>query len=228
MANNFAKLWAQKLLNRNAIRRAQAEIQNTGRALPCKVEAISGSILTVSFNVSPWILPKIKIPKAESPWIRMPTQIGDKGIVVPADQYIGSVSGLGNDLDSTPGNLSSLIFLPVSNAQSPPIDPDAAQIEGPNGAIIQTSDGAAKATVSPTGVKATFGSAVCDLSSSSSKVSFGAISVIVDASGVTVIAGGVPIKFTASGLNINGVDYLAHTHLYTPGSGTPTQTGAAQ
>ncbi len=241
MANNFSKLWIQKLLNSNAIRRAQEEIQSTGRALPCTVTAITGAIVTVEFAMDPWTLPPISIPKAESPWIRMPTQVGDKGVAFPSDRYIGSLSGLGLDLNSPPGNLSSLIFVPVSNAKSNPIDPNAAQIEGPNGAIIRTSDGKSEIKVSPTGIESTFEKATCTLSSSAANLtfdtascdlngtnatlSFGATSVVVDASGVTIVAGGVPIKFTSSGLSVNGVDYLTHEHLYTPGTGTPTNTG---
>lgn len=241
MANNFSKLWIQKLLNSNSILRAQEEIQSTGRALPCTVTAVTGSIVTVSFGSKIWTIPDVDIPKAESPWSRMSTQVGDKGIVLPADRYIGSLSGLGSDLDSAPGNLSSLIFLPVSNATSNPDDPDASQLMGPNGAIIRTEDGTAVVKVSKTGIVSTFGNASSTLDATTSRVdfdqascamtatnatlSFGAVSVEVDASGVTINAGGVPIKFTSAGLSVNGVDYLTHQHLYTPGTGTPTNTG---
>src|ERR1700730_3807475 len=143
MADNFAKLWLQKAQNQLAINRASQEIQKQGRALPCRVTAVTGSIVTVEFEMdtSPWTLPPITIPKAESPWIRMPTQVGDTGLTMPADVYLGGISGLGGGTGSFTrrGNLSALVFVPVSNGDSPPDDPNAAQVCGPNGARIRTT-----------------------------------------------------------------------------------------
>jgi len=159
MSDDFSKLWIQQNLNQNAIRRASEAIQRTGRALPCKVTAVSGSIVTVEFEVdsTPWTLPQITIPKAESPYFRMPTQIGDLGITIPCDVYLGGISGLGGGTANMnpAANLSALMFMPVSNKNSPPIDPNAAQIEGPNGVIAQTSDGANSVKVSSAGVALT-------------------------------------------------------------------------
>lgn len=225
MSNNYAKLWVQKLLNHNAVRRAQEEIQSAGQPLPCTVTAVAGSIVTVEFSSKTWTLPKIAIPKAESPWIRMPTQIGDKGIAFPVGQYIGLLSGLGSDLDAPPGNLSSLVFMPVSNATSNPDDPDAAQLMGPNGAIIRTEDGTSEIKVSKTGIVSTFSQAESSLSSTSASVKFGANSMVADSSGVTLMAGSFYIKVTSTGLSINGKDYFSHDHEYTPGTGTPIPTG---
>ncbi|MDE2104415.1 MAG: hypothetical protein KGL39_44665, partial [Patescibacteria group bacterium] len=118
MADNFAKLWLQKQFNRNAIRRAQEAIQSTGNALPCHVVKVSGSIVTVAFdvNATPWTLPQVTIPKAESSWIRMPTQVGDKGVTMPADAYLGPTAGFSTGVSdlTQPGNLSALVFVPVS------------------------------------------------------------------------------------------------------------------
>ncbi len=152
MADNYSKLWIQKTLNEAAINRVNEIIQSTGNALPCSVVGVSGSIVTVQFQVdaAPWTLPTISIPKAESPWIRMPTQIGDLGMTIPADVYLGAISGLGltvPKIDVRPGNLSALVFVPISNKNSPPIDQNAAQIEGPNGAIIRTTQGTTSSIV---------------------------------------------------------------------------------
>jgi hypothetical protein len=188
MADNYAKLWVQRSANQLAINRAQQAIANTGRALPCRVVSVSGSIVTVAFevNAAPFTLPNITIPKAESPWIRMPTQVGDKGVTMPADAYLGGVSGLGGGVANMtrPGNLSALVFVPVSNASSGPIDPDAAQIQGPNGAIIQTTTG-------------TTSSIVTDQNGTT--VTFGSVSLVVNASGVTMTAGGQTFTWGASG-----------------------------
>ena len=90
MADDFTKLWLQSAHNDLAINRAQEEIKRQGRALSCRVVAVIGAVVTVAFEVdaSPWTIPQITIPKAESPWVRMPTQVGDFGYTQPADAYL--------------------------------------------------------------------------------------------------------------------------------------------
>lgn len=212
MAENYAKLAVQKNANQLAINRAQQAIQNTGRALPCRVVKVTGATVTVAFelNSAPWTLPQITIPKAESPWIRMPTQVGDKGITMPGDAYLGGVSGLGGGTATLarPGNLSALVFVPVSNKGSAPIDQNAAQIEGPNGAIVQTSDGTSSTVVNMESVTLTFGTT----------------SLVLNASGITMTFGSQTIVLNGSGLSINGDSYENHTHGYFPGTGSKVQT----
>ncbi len=184
MPSQFSKLWIQDAQNRTAIERAGRAIQALGRALPCQVVAVSGSIVTVAFQLnSPWTIPQVKIPKAESPWIRMPTQIGDLGVTMPADAYLSGISGLGGGVADTvqPGNLSALVFVPVSNASNGPIDPNAAQVEGPNGAIIQTTSGITS-------------------------------SIVVNQNGITLTYGGKVVTLNASGLTIDGILFDAHVH----------------
>ena len=200
MANNAEKLWIQRRLNDTAIQRAQQAIQSTGRALPCSVVSVSGSLVTVKFEVdsTPWTLPQITIPKAESQWVRMPTQVGDMGLTIPGDVSLAGVTGMGGGIANMArrGNLSTLVFLPLSNKNSPPIDPNAAQIEGPNGAIIRTTSGNASLTVNDDGITMSFG--------------------------------GKTVTLNGSGLTIDGVLFDTHTHLYAPGTGTPTETGGPQ
>lgn len=185
MPSQFSKLWLQDTQNRVAILRARLAIQAQGRALPCHVVAVSGAIVTVAFDVSPspWPLPQVKIPKAESPWIRMPTQVGDKGMTVSADAYLGGVSGLGGGTAdvSQPGNFAALLFVPVSNAGSPPTDQNAAQVQGPNGAIIQTT----------TGIPS---------------------SIVVNQNGITMTYGGKVVTLNASGFTIDGILFETHVH----------------
>jgi hypothetical protein len=188
MAENYAKLAVQKNANQVAVNRAQQAIQNTGRALPCRVVKVSGATVTVAFelNSAPWTLPQITIPKAESPWIRMPTQVGDKGVTMPGDAYLGGVSGLGGGTATLarPGNLSALVFVPVSNKSSPPIDQNAAQVQGPNGAIIRTTEGATSSVVTD---------------QNGTTITFGSVSLVINASGITMTAGGQTFKWGASG-----------------------------
>lgn len=212
MADNYAKLPLQRSLNRVAVARAAQAIEDTGNALPCRVTKVSGAIVTVEFELQgTWTLPPVTIPKAESSWIRNPTQIGDKGITVPADAYLGGISGLGGGTADfrRRGNLSALVFLPVSNAGSGPDDPNAAQVCGPNGMIARTTQGTpSSCVVSQSGVTMEYGGALLSLT----------------ASGIVMSFGGHTITLDASGLSIDGNSYENHTHGYFPGTGSKTQT----
>ncbi len=204
MANNFAKLWAQRQINQASIQRAREAIHATGRALPCVVTAVSGSVVTVAFQVSPsnYTLPRITIPKAESGWIRNPTQIGDTGITVPADVYIGIISGLGSglpNLNVRPANLSALVFMPVSNKASPPQDQNAAQIQGPNGFIGQVTGGTSSVVANTTNVVLTFGTST----------------ITMNSTGIIFSSGGQTLELTPGGIMLNGLNFGAHYH-YVP------------
>ncbi|MBR8141223.1 hypothetical protein KDW46_02470 [Burkholderia vietnamiensis] len=213
MADNYSKLPLQRSLNRMAIVRVAQAIEDTGNALPCSVVAVSGAIVTVKFEMEgTWTLPEVTIPKAESPWIRMPTQIGDKGVTMPADAYLGGVSGLGGGTSDfrRRGNLTALVFVPVSNAGAPPDDPNAAQVCGPNGMIARTTQGTTPSScvVNQSGVSMTYGGASLSLTAAGIVMSFGAHTITLD----------------ASGLSIDGNSYENHTHGYFPGTGSKTQT----
>ena len=199
---DYAKVWMQSSLNKLAISRAREVMDEMGYSLPCKVEGVSGSIVRVAFEVdaSPWTLPQITIPKAESPWIRMPTQKGDSGFTMPLDVYHGVISGLGSgipNINVTPGNLSALIFFPCSNSNSPPIDQNAAIVQGPNGAIMQTTAGATSSVITNT---------------SGTIITFGGVTFVVNASGITGTIGTQSFALTSAGFSINGLDFGTHYH----------------
>lgn len=205
MADNYGKLSVQKSANKVAISRAKQAIQSTGQALPCRVVGVSGAIVTVAFEVNsaPWTLPNVTVPKAESNWIRMPTQIGDLGKVQPADAYLGGVSGLGGGVANMtrPGNLSALVFVPVSNSGSPPIDQNAAQVQGPNGVINRTTTGITSQVVTDTtGTTVTFGANTVVVNETEIALNFGAtVSLVLNASGITMTAGGQTFTWGSSG-----------------------------
>ena len=186
MPDNYDKLWLQNSLNQVAITRVQEAIQNLGYALPCSVVLVSGSVVTVKFEIDTGAgaLPQITIPKAESQWIRNPTQIGDTGITVPADAYLGGISGLGGGTATLKkrGNLSTLCFLPVAStgfAASP--DVNKAWVNGPNGAILSN-----KALTS---------------------------SVTISNTAVTILVGGKTWTFTSAGLTLSNGDVVEpHVH----------------
>lgn len=147
---SYAHLILQKNLSALAITKAAEAIKNTGRALPCSVIAVMNGLVSVKFEVQQILdtstdpptqltLPPVIIPKAESQWLRAPTQVGDLGMVMPADTSLGGVSGPGSvaDLSNDYGNLTSLVFVPVTNTswvEAP--DPNKAWVNGPNGAIV--------------------------------------------------------------------------------------------
>jgi hypothetical protein len=220
MADNFSKLWLQKSQNQLAINRAAQEIQKQGRALPCRVTAVTGSIVTVEFEMdtSPWTLPPVTIPKAESNWVRMPTQVGDFGYTAPADVYLGGISGLGKGIARfiRRGNLSNLVFTPVSNANSPPIDPNAAQVQGPNGAIIRTTAGTTSSIVT---------------NASGTTITFGTTTFVVNESGITLTVDGQTFTWggsqAVSTLPIQAPDVIlpngaVNTHFHTDPQGGDT------
>lgn len=219
MADNFLKLWVQKTSNRTAINRAKLAIQSLGRALPCRVVAVSGAIVTVAFevNAAPWTLPNITIPKAESNWVRMPTQVGDKGYTVPADVYLGGISGLGGGTATMApvGNLSALVFVPVSNQSSPPVDQNAAQVQGPNGAIIQTTTGTvSKIVTDQNGTTVTYGSNTITINSTEIVLSAGGSSITINASGIALsgaVTGTSTAVFTG---NVTGGGISLDTHVH--------------
>ena len=174
MANHdFDKLWLSQSLNQTAINRVKEGIGKLGSALPCRVTNVSGSFVTVAFEVNsaPFVLPEITIPKAEGQWIRSPTQVGDFGLTVPADVHLSGISEGGATVGlQQPGNLSGLVWVPVAATAFSTVNTNAAYVSGPEGALITTEDGSASIIVGPTGITMTFGSK----------------SVTLDASGFTI------------------------------------------
>jgi len=197
MGNNYLKNWLQKTQNQQAISRAMQIMQTKGYAFPCRVVSVSGSIVTVAFEIQDdtLTLPQVTIPKAESQWIRSPTQVGEFGITVPADAYLGGISGLGGGTANMTrrGNLSSLVYVPCGSKNFPHVDQNAAYIAGPQGAVIQTQDGTS--------------------------------SIVVNESGITMTFGGKVVTLNGSGFTIDGILFDTHKHIYSPGTGTPTDTG---
>ena len=196
--NNDTTLWLQRSLNKQAQNQARMAIQATGRALPCVVTAVNGSTVTVSFEVqssNPYTLPLLTLPTWGSQWNRIPFQPGDTGITIPADTSIGGISGENAgvaQINVNYGNLSALIFVPVSStAFSSPPRANIFWGNGPHGARIGDSANAA----------------YVDCNS--------------DTGTVTIHAGGHSWTFAAAGLTMSS-GVVAETHIHsgvTTGSG---------
>ena len=151
MKYDYEKLWFGNSLNQAAIARASDAIMRTGKSLPCIVQAVQGSFVTVAFAVdaSPWVLQAVTIPKAEGPWIRSPTQVGDPGVAISADVFLGNISGQTAEVPNMrrPGNLGALMWLPVASKAYPAVNPNQAIAVGPDGAVIGTADGSTQIAI---------------------------------------------------------------------------------
>ncbi|TNC54570.1 hypothetical protein FHC47_18505 [Klebsiella quasipneumoniae] len=130
-------------MNRFTERKIENALQKSGKVLPASVVKQTGNMITVSFELRdiPYVLPKVTIPLFGPQYIRYPMQPGDKGIVIPADTYIGGVSGQGGGTaDMTPpANLSALVFLPISNTEWQGVDGQVVTVYGPDGVTLRDS-----------------------------------------------------------------------------------------
>jgi hypothetical protein len=133
--------------------------QRAGKALPCSVVAVFGSIVTVAFEINSNItLPNVTIPVYGTEYIRLPIQMGCKGVTVPADARLAGVSGIGGGIAdlSQPANLTALVFLPIGNkGWGAPDDPDSVCLYGPNGVRFRDGGNNSNVTLSPSGIAMT-------------------------------------------------------------------------
>ena len=173
--------------------------QLAGKALPCHVVKVEGAIVTVAFDVTTdFTLPQVKMPVLESQYVRLPVQVGDRGITLSADTLISRVSGLGGDaapVISTPANLAALVFVPIGNSAWTTRDANAVVIEAPNGSIIRTQDGNSIVTISDTEISIT-------TTDKPVSMTCGSTSIALDGTNVTI----------TGTLKINGNPYLSHVH----------------
>ncbi|MBC4082310.1 hypothetical protein H8M88_01215 [Klebsiella pneumoniae] len=135
---NFAK----SMNNFAEVKIAEA-MELVGKVLPATVVSQSGKMVTVSFSLTntPFTLPQVTIPLFGPEYVRYPMQPGDRGIVIPADTYIGGMSGLGGGVaDLTqPTNLSALVYLPISNTEWQDVDGQVVTVYGPEGVTLRDS-----------------------------------------------------------------------------------------
>ncbi len=156
MTGNAQKTHFARAINKFAEDKVLDALQLTGKALPCHVTAVSGSIVTVRFDITgSFTLPDVTCPMFGPEYIRYPVQVNDKGVVLSADYYIGGISGLGGGVAdlTVRSNLSTLIWFPISsNAWSETDDPNSVVIYGPEGAIIRPTDASFEVLVTKTGI----------------------------------------------------------------------------
>jgi hypothetical protein len=128
-------------MNRFTEQKFNEAFQAAGKILPASIVEQQGNMVTVSFELhdTPYVFPNVTIPLFGPQYIRYPMQPGDKGVVIPADTYLGGVSGQGGGVaDLTPpANLSALVYLPISNTEWEAVDGNVVTIYGPEGVTIR-------------------------------------------------------------------------------------------
>ena len=198
MADNSLKTPLGTSLNNIAIQRAADAIQLLGKALPASVTKVNGSIVTVKFELAqtvPFTLPEVTVPLFGPEYIRYPIQAangstpGTKGMVVPANAYLGGMSGLGGGIaDLTQrGNLTALVFLPFGNTDwAAPDDPQAVCIYGPAGVILRDSGSKSVVKIDTDGIS----------------LAFGGFEITIDKDGITI----------GNNTTIDGKVFLQHEH----------------
>jgi len=190
--------------------------QNFGWQLPCRVIAVNGAIVTVNFEIDTggqYTFPPVTCPIAQSIYVRLPVQIGDLGMCISADARLGGITGLGvkgalSPL-GLPFNLGALVYVPLGANDWSAVDPNAVNINAPNGVVLRDTENNCTITLTPSGVT----------------VAIGSTSFLVESVGVTVNG-----KFTVNGnvettgtLTNNGVNVGStheHSGVQTGGSNT--------
>jgi len=190
------------------------EVSRLGRALPARVTAVSGAIVTVAFEVADASLPQVTVPLFGPEYIRYPVQVGDKGFCIPADAYLGGVSGLGGGTAQLGRrmNLSTLVFFPIGNKGWSSVDPDAVTIYGPNGVVLRDTNGHTTATLTPSNF-------TIDSSSGALSFTINGCTLTMDSSGITISFSGNEIVIDSTGVQIMGKYFMQHEH-------TGVQTGS--
>lgn len=157
VSDSFLKTPLGQNLNALSTKRAQDAIQLLGKALPATVVSVQkqGTIVTVKFELGaiPFTLPQVKMPVLTSEYVRLPIAAGCRGLVVPADAYLGGVSGLGGgtaDLTQQ-SNLGALVFAPIGNMDFPDVGAGILTLYGPAGVVIRNASGSASITINAAG-----------------------------------------------------------------------------
>ena len=148
MPNLGQKLPFSRAVNKVGEDRANADQEVQSKAVPCTVTAVNKSFVTVKLEMkgNSVSLPTITIPQAYSEWTREPTQVGDKGLAIPSDYYMGAQTGQGGGTaDLYPrANLTNLVFRHASQKSFSAWDGTKHFLNGPNGVVLQSKDGTVK------------------------------------------------------------------------------------
>lgn len=161
----------------------EAHQQGLGQIYPCHVTEVNGAIVTVNFDIateSTDSFPPVTCPVIGSIYIRVPIKVNDFGICISADVRLGGISGLGSGLAPlvTPSNLGALVFVPIGNSGWAKVDANAVVINGPNGVVLQDTEGKTTFTLTPDGVVVN--------AQTSLTLEVGNNSIVINSSGITI------------------------------------------
>ena len=191
--DEFTQFWLQRNLHEIAKKAAMDAIDNLGKPLPCVIRQVTGQIVTVGFlyeNTKPFTLPDLTVPVDNSPYDYVPYQVGDTGIVRPTEIYIGNISGLGSPVptNNKAPNLGALVFTPVGKKSFIPSNPYARIIQGPDGWIAQTTEGAIPCSIvgNQNGITLIYGATTITMRAESMDLSAAGHSILIDATGITL------------------------------------------
>lgn len=130
--------------------------QTLGQILPCHVTAVDGAIVTVAFDIlaGNLTIPQVTCAIAGSEYIRLPVQVGDKGVCMSADTRLGGITGLGQGLAplSTAGNLGGLFFVPLGNKNWFSVNGQYLVMYGLDGVEITTSNQDCRLVLNSSGI----------------------------------------------------------------------------
>lgn len=186
-------------IKRTAQQASSRQYELAGRCMPASVVSVSGSIVTVKFEVqSEFTIPHLTVPVFGAEYIRLPIQPGCKGFVVSSDYYLGAMSGLGPGVATMrlTGNLSNLVFYPIGNKNWASVDGNKLVLYGVDGVTITDKQG---------------GTSSVTVTSDSVSMKTSNASVVCSKSGVDI----------TGTLTINGQAYMSHTHT-NGNNGSPT------
>lgn len=146
MADNAQKTPLQTTLGRWWDEKSGTAVQLQGKAVPASVVSIrkNNTIVTVKFEIQSDVItfPQVECSVFGPQWVRYPLRPGTKGYVLPADYYMGEMSGLGDgraQLEQQ-ANLSNGVFFPVGNAAFSDADPDKIEVIGPKGVLLKAGE----------------------------------------------------------------------------------------
>jgi hypothetical protein len=152
------------------------------------VTAVKGQVVQVAFQVAAIAgqtnptLPSVTIPIATSYYDWLPVRVGDTGVAVSADAYLGGISGLGGGVASLarPGNLTALVFLPVAHASWSVPDATQRVVQGAGGVLVRDTSNHSSINTTP--------------------------------EAITMICQGHTLVMNATGLVFDGIVFGTHAH----------------
>lgn len=195
MADNAQKTPFGRSMQRFVGQVSKLATHITGKSLPATIVETDNGGMTVNYELTgdpkPHA-PRVPMPVLGSRYVREPFQVGEPGMTVSADAYMGGMSGRGGgtaDLTQR-GNLATSAWAAVGNTSWPTVDKDTLVLTGgPSGVLIRDSE-TAHATITLT------------------------------TSEIFMSCGGHTIRINSTGVIIDGRVFLDHVHKDTqPGSG---------